>query len=171
MGKVMGTVGAPMGPTTRSDVHSPAAVARSSSRPAHVDEAPQRASFTAMPKTKIDAAGTATATAVVNAEALRARGAGIAIVTRGVHGAALATADGTWLLGNLPAAHRGPFSVGSGDAFLAGFLAGLARGLAPDDALRLAGAAGAANARTPGQGELDPAEVERTERVLEVVRG
>jgi 1-phosphofructokinase family hexose kinase len=99
---------------------------------------------------------------------LRARGAATAIVTRGVHGAALAAADGAWSLGNLPAAHRGPFSVGSGDAFLAGFLAGLSRGWTPPDALALAGAAGAANARLAGQGELDLAEVERTRRVLAV---
>ncbi len=76
--------------------------------------------------------------------------------------------DGTWALDSLPAAHRGPWSVGSGDAFLAGFLAGLARDLAAPDALALAGAAGAANARIPGQGELDPADVERVCRVLAV---
>ena len=89
-------------------------------------------------------------------------------MTRGVHGASLATADGTWMLDSLPAASRGPWSVGSGDAFLAGFIAGLARGLPAGEALRLAGAAGAANARTPGQGELDPADVERTLRAIEV---
>ena len=99
--------------------------------------------------------------ALATAAALRARGATTVIVTRGVHGAALATAGGSWALGNLPAGHRGPWSVGSGDAFLAGFLAGSSRGLAADDALRLAGAAGAANARTPGQGGVDPADVER----------
>ena len=102
--------------------------------------------------------------AMAAAEALRGLGASMAIVTRGVHGAALATDGGRWVLGNLPAAHRGPYSVGSGDAFLAGFLAGLMRGSSPADALALAGAAGAANARTPGQGELDPAEVDRTLR-------
>ena len=106
--------------------------------------------------------------AAAAARDLRERGAANAIVTRGVHGAVLATADGTWALANLPPAHRGPFSVGSGDAFLAGFLAGLARGLPPPEALALAGAAGAANARLAGQGELDPAEVERTLRVCEV---
>ena len=106
--------------------------------------------------------------AATAASELRDRGATIAIVTRGVHGASLATADGAWSLGGLPAAHRGPWSVGSGDAFLAGFLAGLARGLAAPDALALAGAAGAANARIPGQGELEPADVERTLRVCAV---
>ncbi len=109
--------------------------------------------------------------ALAAAGELRRRGAAIAIVTRGVHGAALATEAGTWTLGNLPAAQRGAFSVGSGDAFLAGFLAGVARGLTPDAALRLAGAAGVANARTPGQGELDPADVERALAALTVVAG
>ena len=99
---------------------------------------------------------------------LRNLGAAIAIVTRGVHGASLSTADGGWALDSLPAAHRGPWSVGSGDAFLAGFLAGLARGRPAPDALALAGAAGAANAMIPGQGELDPADVERTLRVSAV---
>ena len=106
--------------------------------------------------------------ALAAAAELRARGATIAIVTRGVHGAALATADGSWDLGSLPAAHRGHYSVGSGDAFLAGFLAGSSRGLPAVDALRLAGAAGAANARTPGQGELHPEDVERIFRRLTV---
>jgi fructose-1-phosphate kinase PfkB-like protein len=108
---------------------------------------------------------------VAAASELRRRGATLAIVTRGVHGAALATDAGTWTLGNLPASRRGSFSVGSGDAFLAGFLAGLARGLAPDAALRLAGAAGAANARTPGQGELQPDDMDRALPALTVVAG
>ena len=95
----------------------------------------------------------------------------MAIVTRGVHGASLATADGTWTLGNLPAAHRGPWSVGSGDAFLAGFLVARSRGLPDAEALRLAGATGAANARIPGQGEVDPADVERTLRAYRVTAG
>jgi fructose-1-phosphate kinase PfkB-like protein len=58
--------------------------------------------------------------------------------------------------------------VGSGDAFLAGFLTGLGRGLPPDEALRLAGGAGAANARRPGQAELDTAEAERIAASLAV---
>jgi tagatose 6-phosphate kinase len=109
--------------------------------------------------------------AMAAAQELRRRGAAMAIVTRGVHGAALATDEGTWTLGNLEPRHRGPFSVGSGDAFLAGFLAGLARGLPPAAALSLAGAAGAANARHAGQGELDPADVERIAPSLEVAAG
>jgi 1-phosphofructokinase family hexose kinase len=102
------------------------------------------------------------------AEALRARGASIAIVTRGVDGAAVATVDGSWALGALPSELLGPFAVGSGDAFLAGFLAGLSRGATADGALRVAGAAGAANARRPGQGELDASDLERTAGSLDV---
>jgi 1-phosphofructokinase family hexose kinase len=106
--------------------------------------------------------------ATAAAAALRERGAGSVIVTRGVHGASLATAAGAWTLGNLPAAHRGPWSVGSGDAFLAGYLAGVARALDEAGVLALAGAAGSANARLPGQGELDPDEVGRTAARLAV---
>ena len=106
--------------------------------------------------------------AVEAAQALIDRGADSAIVTRGIHGAALVTRDGTWVLGGLPAARRGPYSVGSGDAFLGGLLVGLARGLSAGDALRLGGAAGAANARKQGQGELDPGDVDRAFRSLRV---
>ena len=96
---------------------------------------------------------------VAAARALVRRGAGTAIVTLGVDGAVLADRDWTWRLGPVSADALGPYAVGSGDAFTAGWLAGLAAG---DDlviGLRRAGAAGAANARRPGQGEIDPADV------------
>ena len=108
--------------------------------------------------------------AIAAAAELRQRGASMGIVTRGVHGAALSTDEGAWALGNLPARFRGRFSVGSGDAFLAGFLAGIARGGSPDSALGLAGAAGAANAHDPGQGEIDPDDVARFALAVEVGR-
>jgi len=103
-------------------------------------------------------------------EALRARGAELAIVTRGVHGAVLVAADGAWAVGGIPARARGRFTVGSGDAFLAGLAAALRRGDALPDALRWAAAAGAANAQLPGQGELDPQAVPRIAAMLEVTR-
>ncbi|HKF84794.1 MAG TPA: PfkB family carbohydrate kinase [Candidatus Limnocylindrales bacterium] len=93
------------------------------------------------------------------ARGLVARGARTAIVTLGIDGATLATGDWTWRLGPVPLDAHGPYSVGSGDAFTAGWLAGLAAGDDVVIALRRAGAAGAANARRPGQGELDPADV------------
>ena len=105
-------------------------------------------------------------TPIAIAERLRDLGAEAALVTMGVDGAVLATDDGAWRVGPPPA--LGPFSVGSGDAFAAGLLVGLGRGEAIDAALRLAAGAGAANALIPGQGELDPADVERLAAATEV---
>jgi len=97
--------------------------------------------------------------AVGAARALLRRGARTAIVTLGVDGAVLAEPDWTWRLGPVPEDARGAYSVGSGDAFTAGWLAGLAAGDDVVIGLRRAGAAGAANAKRPGQGEIDPADV------------
>jgi 1-phosphofructokinase family hexose kinase len=99
------------------------------------------------------------ARAVAAARALVRRGARTAIVTLGIDGAVLAAPDWTWRLGPVPEEARGAYSVGSGDAFTAGWLAGLAAGDDVVIGLRRAGAAGAANARRPGQGEIDPADV------------
>jgi tagatose 6-phosphate kinase len=96
---------------------------------------------------------------VATARALVRRGARTAIVTLGLDGAVLAAPAWTWRLGPVPEEARGSFSVGSGDAFTAGWLAGLAAGDDVVIGLRRAGAAGAANARRPGQGEIDPADV------------
>ena len=52
-------------------------------------------------------------------------------------------------------------TVGCGDAFLAGYLAGLYRGEPLAECLRLAAACGAANALTDAAGEIDPAQVPR----------
>jgi len=97
--------------------------------------------------------------AVGAARALVRRGARTAIVTLGVEGAVLAEPDWTWRLGPVPEDARGAYSVGSGDAFTGGWLAGIAAGDDVVIGLRRAGAAGAANARRPGQGEIDPADV------------
>ena len=117
------------------------------------------------------ATGVATRTAGAAAEAgqlLLALGATHAIVTRGVDGAVLASADGGWQLG--PPPERGPFSVGSGDAFLAGLLVALTGGQPLHEALAMAGACGAASALIPGQGDLDPADVARILPYCEVTR-
>ncbi len=86
---------------------------------------------------------------------LLAAGAGNVIVTRGTAGAVLVGPDGAWEGTAVPADARGRYPVGSGDAFLAGLAAGVARGLSLPAALPLAAACGAANARIPGQGELE----------------
>ena len=52
---------------------------------------------------------------------------------------------------------RGRYPVGSGDAFLAGLVAGLDRGEYWDASLAIALGAATANAEIPGGGRLDPA--------------
>jgi fructose-1-phosphate kinase PfkB-like protein len=81
-------------------------------------------------------------------------GTGLALVTAGAEGAVAVSRDGWAVRATLDAV--GDYPVGSGDSFLGGLLAALAA--SPDDlpgALRLATAAGAANALTPGAGLLD----------------
>lgn len=86
-------------------------------------------------------------------------GAEGALVTMGVAGAVLVTAQGSWSVG--PPPELGPYSVGSGDALIGGLVAALTRGAVWPDALKLGAAAATANALRPGQGELEPSDVER----------
>lgn len=94
--------------------------------------------------------------AVAAARAIRGRlgDEGVAIVTRGAEGAVVAMPDGSTLEGRLYA--RGPYPVGSGDAFLGGLVTALERGDGWEDAVRLALGAATANAEMPGAGRLDP---------------
>ncbi len=59
----------------------------------------------------------------------------------------------------LPDVH-GHYPVGSGDSFLGGLLAELDRGASFVDGLRVAAAAGAANALVPGPGRFEQSSVE-----------
>ena len=52
-------------------------------------------------------------------------------------------------------------SIGAGDAFLAGYVAGLYEGRSSEDSLRFATACGAESVRHVGAGVIDPREVER----------
>jgi 1-phosphofructokinase family hexose kinase len=76
-----------------------------------------------------------------------------AIVTRGVEGALVCRAADEVLRARLY--ERGPYPVGSGDAFLAGLATALDRDEGWEAALRLALGAAAANAERPGAGRLD----------------
>jgi 1-phosphofructokinase family hexose kinase len=114
-------------------------------------------------KVNAEEAGTLLGSVVEGAEDARRAAAAIrerlpadaaAIVTRGAEGAVVASPDGAMLAAQLYA--RGPYPVGSGDAFLAGLVTGLERADGWNDALRLALGAAAANAETPGAGRLDP---------------
>ena len=100
------------------------------------------------------------AAALAAARALRAAGAHIALVSRGVDGALIVDEAGTaWRVG--PPPERGLFSVGSGDSLLAGFAAAISEGCPTAEAARRGSAAGAANALHPGQGVIDRADVDR----------
>ena len=93
------------------------------------------------------------------AAALRGRfGCEVAIVTDGERGAVLACADGLWECA-APTVEV-VSAVGSGDSFLAGFLWAWDDGRGPEEALRWATAAGAANARRYGSGFCTRAEIE-----------
>jgi 1-phosphofructokinase family hexose kinase len=100
------------------------------------------------------------------AVALLRAGANVALVSRGAAGAVLATGDRTWRIGPAPAVGR--YGVGSGDALLAGFAVGIASGADLAAAARYGSAVAAAHAQVPGQGELDPADVERLLPLIEV---
>ncbi len=114
--------------------------------------AAEAAAATGLPTTDRDEVVTA-------ARRLIRDGAGTALVTMGVDGAVLVTPTGAWGVGPVP--EIGPYSVGSGDAMIAGFVAALAGGADLPVALQHGAAAGTANALVPGQGELDPNDVAR----------
>jgi 1-phosphofructokinase family hexose kinase len=98
--------------------------------------------------------------AAAAATQIAARTGGAVIVTQGVEGAVAVGPDrARYRVG--PPSTRGPFPVGSGDAFLAGVATATLHGGSFVDALRQGAAAAAANAHVRGAGRLDPAEVER----------
>ena len=88
---------------------------------------------------------------------LIAAGAGSVVVTLGADGAVVG--DGIRWTRLVPPDLRGPFPVGSGDAFLAGLAVADGRGEPLIDGARLGMAAAIANAQVPGAGVLDPGSV------------
>ena len=103
--------------------------------------------------------------ALESAAELLAAGAQSALVTLGVDGAVFAGTDGTIRL--YGSGVVGPFPVGSGDAFLAGFAVSHLRGGTILESVRRGGAVATANALCPGAGEFVIADVER---LLEGIR-
>lgn len=105
------------------------------------------------------------------ARVLRALAGGddrVAVVTAGDRGAACAGPHDLSLRAR--PLHSAPHSTGSGDAFLAGLLVGRERGLDWAGSLRLAQAAGTANAERAGAGILDPLRVETLAPLVELER-
>ena len=82
-------------------------------------------------------------------------GAASAVLTLGAAGAAAVLDEAEWRVSTRPVGVVNP--VGSGDCFAAGLTLALQRGDGVAAALRLAAAAGAANATSPYNGEVDPA--------------
>lgn len=80
-------------------------------------------------------------------------------ITLGSAGAVAFTPDGCWLA--QPPTLTVVSAVGSGDSFLGGWLVAGTQGAVPDQCLRWACAAGAANALSPASGRLAPADFRR----------
>jgi 1-phosphofructokinase family hexose kinase len=97
------------------------------------------------------------AAAAEAARGLVGLGATRAIITRGGEGAV--GWDGTTAWAVEPPPGAGPHTVGGGDAFLAGFAAGLAAGDPFEACLRRAAAVAAASTRLPGPGNVDTAAI------------
>jgi 1-phosphofructokinase family hexose kinase len=93
--------------------------------------------------------------AVAAARVLIDRGAGQVVVTLGAEGAIAADKTSAWHLSST--AGRGAYPVGSGDAFVAGLALAIVAGSNLVGAAGAGMAAGIANARVPGAGNLDPA--------------
>jgi len=81
---------------------------------------------------------------------IRKMGIGKVILTMGKNGAILSCEEGEW--SSRPPLIKRISTVGSGDAFLAGFLHGQTVGIPYPEMLRMATAAGAANALETGGG-------------------
>ncbi len=93
--------------------------------------------------------------AVQLARRVRERSGGVVIVTDAANGAVAVTDQGEWRV--VSDAEPGAFPVGSGDTFLAGYLAALETGAPIQEALVVAATAAAANAAVPGGAVFDPA--------------
>ncbi|MQA11744.1 MAG: hexose kinase [Pseudonocardiaceae bacterium] len=100
------------------------------------------------------------------AEALLDRGARSVVITMGSSGSLYIDGD-RQLLASAPRV-RPTIPVGSGDAFLAGFAAGLSRGATPEQAQRLAAAAAAATAETLVVGDVRARRVHRLAPGVEI---
>ena len=91
------------------------------------------------------------------AHELRRLGAGTAVVSRGEHGAIMASPEGTFRAVPPPVTLRS--AVGSGDSMVAALALALAHGQPLEEGLRIASAAGAATAASLGTGLAEAEEI------------
>lgn len=92
----------------------------------------------------------------------------VVVITLGKRGAVFSDGDGAWLA--QPPDVEIQSAVGSGDSFLAGLLVALDEGKAPAEALRVASAAGTANALSVGAGHFTLDDYQRVHAGTEVSR-
>lgn len=97
--------------------------------------------------------------ALAAASELQRRGPASVVLTLGELGAVMVSEAGRWWA--QPPDVQVVSAVGSGDVFFAGLLTALLEPCSPEEALRRAVAAGAANALTPGGGRFDLNEFRR----------
>lgn len=102
------------------------------------------------------------------ARELNAAGPLIVAVSLGADGLLLVSPEGSWRA--VPPQVQAINPVGSGDALVAGFLSGLLSGRPAEEVLRMAVAAGTANAMTSGIAEVDPVMVGQLLRRVRVER-
>jgi tagatose 6-phosphate kinase len=99
---------------------------------------------------------------------LHEQGAQYVVITMGKDGAFAFDGAGFWKIPAIPVAAISP--IGSGDAFAAGLVAGIAGGRNVIDACRLGSACAAANTLTIGAGNLKIEDVRRLEPLARVER-
>ena len=96
---------------------------------------------------------------IVIAEQIRRSGVEKVVVTQAAEGAAMVCDEGAWCA--RPPTISVVSAVGSGDCFLAGLVVGMLQEQEAPEALRLATAAGAANALQASTGEIDRVDLEQ----------
>lgn len=90
----------------------------------------------------------------------------LAVITLGERGAAIGCEGERWRVYAPPV--KAVNTVGSGDAFLAGFIVGLTRGLPLKECARLAAATGAANTQATSAGSIRLEQVDRLQSQIRV---
>ncbi len=92
----------------------------------------------------------------------------VVAVTLGAEGLILVSPEGAWKA--VPPAIRAVNTTGAGDAFVAGFAAGLMRGLPAEEILRLAVACGTASSLNAHVAVVDPRDLDRIRLQVKVSR-
>lgn len=102
------------------------------------------------------------------ARALHEAGPLVVVVSMGARGLMLVAPEGAWRA--VPPAVSAVDAAGAGHALLAGFAAGLLRGLSAEEVLKLAVACGTASVLTDAPGDVRPEDLDRIRAAVHVER-